>query len=96
MTRMKTSLVLALALVGVCAHSIHADVRTDEKSRIEFAGMMGRMVNLFGGKSAREGVTSSIAVKGDRLAKTNDATGQIIDLAERRSRSRRSERRATP
>jgi hypothetical protein len=37
---------------------------------------------MFGGKSAREGVTSTIAVKGDRKATTSDATGQIIDLAE--------------
>ena len=80
MTPRKTSLVLAL--VSVCAYSIHADVRTDEKSRVEFAGVLGRVVNIFGGKAAREGVTSSIAVKGDRLARMNDTTGQIIDLAE--------------
>ena len=30
---------------------------TDEKTRVEFAGMLGRMVNIFGGKAAREGVT---------------------------------------
>ena len=55
MIRVKTSLVLTLALVSVCAYSIHADVRTDEKSRVELAGMLGRVVNIFGGKSAREG-----------------------------------------
>ena len=44
--------------------------------------MLGRMFNMFGGKAAREGVTSSIAVKGDRKATMNDTTGQIIDLAE--------------
>jgi hypothetical protein len=44
--------------------------------------MLGRMVNMFGGKAAREGVTSTVAVKGDRKATMNDATGQIIDLAE--------------
>jgi hypothetical protein len=82
MIRMKTSLVLALALVGVCTYSIRADVRTEEKSHVEFAGMLGRVVNIFGGKSAREGVTSSITVKGDRLARLHDTTGQIIDLAE--------------
>jgi hypothetical protein len=37
---------------------------------------------MFGGKAAREGVTSTVAVKGDRKATTNDGTGQIIDLAE--------------
>jgi hypothetical protein len=44
--------------------------------------MLGRMINMFGGKAAREGTSSSIAVKGDRKATMNDATGQIIDLAE--------------
>ena len=57
-------------------------MRADEKTHVEFAGMLGRMVNLFGGKAAREGVTSSVAVKGDRKATMNDPTGQIIDLTE--------------
>ena len=64
------------------SYSLRADVRADEKSHVEFAGMLGRMVNMFGGKAAREGVTSSVAVKGDRKATMNEATGQIIDLAE--------------
>ena len=59
-----------------------ADVRADEKARVQFAGMLGRMVNIFGGKAAREGVTTSIAVKGDRKATTNDTTEQIVDLGE--------------
>ena len=70
-------LVLALSAAGV-----RADVRTDEKSRVEFAGMLGRMVNMFGGRTAREGMTSTIAVKGDRKATMNDVTGQIVDLNE--------------
>src|SRR6185503_197307 len=82
MTQIKTPLVLAIALASVCPYSLHADVRTDEKSRVEFAGLIGRVVNIFGGRSAREGVASSIAVKGDRLATVHDTTGQIIDLAE--------------
>ncbi len=44
--------------------------------------MLGRLVNIFGGKAAREGVTSTVAVKGDRKATLNDQTGQIVDLAE--------------
>ena len=75
-----------VALAGLFAATtlVHADVRDDEKSHVELAGMLGRMMNLFGGKAAREGVTSSIAVKGDRKATTNDTsqTGQIIDLSE--------------
>jgi len=74
--------VLTLAGLVLSASALHADVRSDEKSRVEFAGMLGRMVNLFGGKAAREGTTSVVAVKGDRKAVLGDATGQIIDLNE--------------
>ena len=74
--------ILTLAGLVLSASAIHADVRSDEKSRVEFAGMLGRMVNLFGGKAAREGVTSTVAVKGDRKAVLGDANGQIIDLNE--------------
>jgi hypothetical protein len=73
---------LTLGLVGLSSAAIRADVRADEKARIEFAGMLGRMFNLFGGKGAREGVTSTVAVKGDRKARMSDTTGQIIDLNE--------------
>ena len=74
--------ILTLAGLVLSASAIHADVRSDEKSRVEFAGMLGRMVNLFGGKAAREGVLSTVAVKGDRKAVLGDANGQIIDLNE--------------
>ena len=47
--------------------------------------MLGRMVNMFGGKAAREGVTSTVAVKGDRKATMNDATGQSSTSRKRRS-----------
>ena len=35
-----------------------ADVKADEKTRVELAGMLGRVVNIFGGRGARERVTS--------------------------------------
>src|SRR5436190_5802700 len=64
------------------AHSLQADVRSDEKSLIKFEGMLGRVVSIFGGKSAREGAKTSVVVKGDRKASLGDSTGQIIDLKE--------------
>ena len=69
-------------LVLAASPAIRADVRSEEKARIEFAGMLGRMVNLFGGKGAKDGVVSTVAVKGNRKATFNDTTGQIIDLGE--------------
>ena len=82
MNRTRTACALSAIFLVVSSYSLRADVRADEKSRVEFAGMLGRMFNLFGGKSAREGATSTVAVKGDRKATINDSTGQIVDLAE--------------
>jgi hypothetical protein len=73
----------ALAILAVTlSPSLNADVRTDEKTRVEFAGPLGRVVSIFGGKAAREGVTSTVAVKGDRKVTLNDTTSQIVDLRE--------------
>jgi hypothetical protein len=81
MRRAHIGLILATTLVA-WSPSLFADVKADEKSHVEFAGMLGHMVNFFGGKAAREGVTSTVAVKGNRKATMNDQTGQIIDLGE--------------
>jgi hypothetical protein len=72
---------IVAALVGATV-AVRADVRADEKTKVEFGGALGRIVNIFGGKAAREGVASTVAVKGDRKATSNDATGQIVDLSE--------------
>ena len=82
MTRTRIAMVLTFCFLVFSSYSLKADVRADEKSRFEFAGMIGKVVNLFGGKAAREGVTSTVAVKGDRRARLADATGQIVDLSE--------------
>lgn len=74
--------ITALALLLLSVQAVRADVRTEQKTKVEFAGMLGRMMNIFGGKAARDGVTSTVAVKGDRKATLNDATGQIVDLGE--------------
>ncbi len=82
MRRTSTFAALTLTALVLSPLSLRADVRKDEKGHVEFAGMLGRMVNMFGGKAAREGLTSTVAVKGDRKATMNGETGQIIDLAE--------------
>jgi hypothetical protein len=82
MYRSHSALLVAMILTVAGGHSLIADVKTDEKTRVQFSGVLGGVVNLFGGKAAREGVKSTVAVKGDRKATTNDNTGRIIDLAE--------------
>lgn len=82
MKRSRISAALAICLLVGTAYTLEADVRTDQKTRFQLAGALGRVVNIFGGKAAREGVTSTVAVKGDRKITRTDSTGQIIDLAE--------------
>jgi hypothetical protein len=74
------ALAVAVALTAVPAR---ADVKKEERNRLSFAGALGKVVNLFGGKSAREGVVSSVAVSGDRkMTVSGDNTAQIVDLGE--------------
>jgi hypothetical protein len=83
MSRSRIAFALAVSLAVGSGVALRADVRTDQKTRFQLAGTLGKVVNFFGGKAAREGVTSTVAVKGDRMVTLNgDSTGQIIDLAE--------------
>ena len=74
------ALVLTVALTAIPV--LHADVKTDEKSLVTFGGTLGRIVTFFGGKAAKDGVMSTIAVAGDRKMMANDTHGGIIDLKE--------------
>jgi len=73
---------LALSLVVLATSILHAEVKTREHTQVKFEGMLGRMIGMFGGKAAKEGITSSNAVKGDRKMTTTDTTGRIVDLGE--------------
>ncbi len=81
MKRLLISCAIALPLLAL-AGPARAEVKTREKTQIKIEGMIGRMMNMFGGKAAKEGVVSTVAVKGNRKATVNDSTGQIIDLSE--------------
>jgi hypothetical protein len=74
----------ALVLMAVALGSavVVADVRTEQKTHATFGGALGRMVSMFGGKAAKEGVVETVAVKGDRKMTTNDKTARLVDLAE--------------
>jgi hypothetical protein len=73
---------IALPVVALLCSPLSADVQTREKTLVKFEGMLGRMVGLFGGKAAKEGIVATSAVKGDRKSTMSDSTGQIIDLNE--------------
>jgi hypothetical protein len=75
-----SAIVLTLALAAAPAH---AEVKKEERNQVSFAGALGKIFNLFGGKSAREGVVSTVAVSGDRkMTTTGENTAQIVDLRE--------------
>jgi hypothetical protein len=82
MSRVRLAIIIAAAVALASTTGLNADVRSDQKTKFQFAGALGRVVNFFGGRAAREGVTSTVAVKGNRKLTLNDTTGQIIDLSE--------------
>src|SRR5215213_8370801 len=59
-----------------------AEVKTRDKSQVKLEGTLGRVMSLFGGKGAKEGVEGRTAVKGNRKATLNDNGGTIVDLSE--------------
>jgi hypothetical protein len=83
MTRAR--LVAALvAAVALNAPALLADVKTQEKVTLKFAGTLGSIINRFGGAATKEGLVSSVAIKGDRRMNVSGDTGEIIDLAEQK------------
>ena len=80
---MKLSTAVAIAaLAAGAAVPLTADVKTQERTQVRFEGALGRVVNFFGGRGAREGIVNTIAVQGDRMMSTNENTGEIVDLDE--------------
>ncbi|MEX2301658.1 MAG: hypothetical protein WD733_12015 [Bryobacterales bacterium] len=73
---------LAGFVVVWMALPLAAAVKTEQKTKVDFPGMLGGMVRFFGGKAAKEGVVSSTALRGNRLLTITDQQGQLIDLDE--------------
>jgi hypothetical protein len=83
MNPMRRSLIvcLTLCLVLGLAVGLGADMKSKQKTQVKFEGMLGKMVGMFGGKAAKEGLISTVAVSGDRMMTINDQSGELIDLA---------------
>jgi hypothetical protein len=82
MKRLFVCCALALPLVALSTAPALAEVKTREKALVKFEGMLGRVVGIFGGKAAKEGVVTTNSVKGNRKATLSDTTGRIVDLSE--------------
>jgi hypothetical protein len=76
------SIISSATALAFTASVALADANVQQKTRVQFGGFVGGVVNVFGGKAAREGVTSTTAVKGDRRLTTNDRSGELVDLSE--------------
>jgi len=79
---MKRLIVCSAAFLSVAmfAAVLRADVKTVEKSTFKLEGLMGAVLNRAAGGDA--GLTSTIAVKGNRMSRMTGTTGEIIDLGE--------------
>jgi hypothetical protein len=80
MKRHLTVSTLAL-VVALAAPALRADVKTREKTSFKLEGMMGRLLRMAGGGDE---ITSTVAVRGSRMARIDSNAGQIIDLSEER------------
>jgi hypothetical protein len=83
MESMRRSLLvgLTLCLVLGLAAGLGADMKSKQKTLVKFEGMIGRMMGMFGGKAAKDGLISTVAISGDRMMTVNDQSGELVDLA---------------
>ena len=79
MKRSATTALIVIPALLLVAAPLLADVKTRDRTTVKFES---RILNFFLGKAAKEGLQSTVAVKGNRKATLNDATGKIVDLSE--------------
>lgn len=77
----KGSIVVLTFLVLLAPLAV-ADVKTEERTKIELPGLLGGFMKTFGGKAARDGIVNKIALKGNRKMTVNDETAELVDLTE--------------
>jgi hypothetical protein len=85
MTPLRNVVVATVCLAISALTSLHADVKTEERTKFELGGMLGKVVNIFGGKDAREGTMTTVALKGSRKSMFNDSTGRSSTSPKKRS-----------
>lgn len=73
---------LVLSTTVLIAGVAFADANVQQKTSVHFSGVIGGVVRIFGGKAAREGVTSTTSVKGNKRLMVSDRTGELVDLGQ--------------
>jgi len=81
MTLRKVS-IASFATLLLIAQAGRADVKTEEKTQVKFTGVLGGFMKVFGGKSVKEGIVDTVALKGNRKMTTHEDTAELIDLNE--------------
>jgi len=81
MTKGRIAAAASIGLFLLATSVLHADVKTSEKSTFKLEGALGKIINFFS-RTAREGVTSTVALRGDRKMSVSGDNGTIVDLAE--------------
>ncbi len=77
--------VLVASFACAAATTTLAAVKTEQKTTMKFEGGLGRVMGLFGGDAAKDGLVTTTVVAGDRMyTSSDDRRAQIIDLAEGR------------
>jgi hypothetical protein len=74
----------ALTVALAVAVNVQADVKTREKVTFKLEGVLGRVASVFGGGAMKDGIVSTVAVKGNRMSRLSDVSGEIIDLGEQK------------
>jgi len=77
---MKRNVIAALVCAALAVPALRADVKTREKTTFALEGVMGGLVRTFGGKAAKEGITSDVALKGTRKSSISDVSGQMTAI----------------
>lgn len=81
MTRINRITTLGAACLFVAGACL-ADATVDQKTKVQFGGALGGVINVFGGRATKEGVSSTMIVKGDRRLSRTDDAGELVDLKE--------------
>ncbi|MBV8518536.1 MAG: hypothetical protein JO197_14150 [Acidobacteria bacterium] len=69
------------AALSLAASVCLADATVEQHTTVHFGGVVGGIVNVFGGRAAREGVDSTTSVKGPRRLTVTGETGELVDLS---------------
>src|SRR4051794_16760372 len=68
------------AVIALTAAAAFADATVEQHTQVHFGGAAGSVINTFGGKAAREGVTGTTFVKGNRKLTRTGTRGDLVDL----------------